>query len=832
MSRLPEPIRVLRVIARLNVGGPALHVSYLSRGLDSLGYETTLVAGRVGGSEGSMEYVAEELGVHPLYVPELQREISPVADAVAARRLLQLIRELRPDVLHTHTAKAGAVGRAAAAMAGSARPRAVVHTFHGHVLRGYFGPARTAAFRQLERGLARTTDALIAVSPEVRDDLVKLGVAPVEKIAVIRLGLDFDSRLATQPNARERLRRELGITEDAFVVAWLGRMTEIKRADDLLRSFALLRRGRDDAELLVVGDGPLRTGLESLARDLGISGHTHFTGFRGDVGDVYAAADVVALTSANEGTPVSVIEAQAAGLPVVSTAVGGVADVVVDGWSGFVVEPGGIEAIAGRLEELARDSSLRAAFGAFGRERAVARYGVPRLVDDVDRLYRELLQQAEPRRRSAIDGVARPLSPSLPALRVSPARTSLRIVLVSQYFPPEVGATQSRMQSFAEYLAERGHRVTVIAEFPNHPQGIIPPEYAGRLVEDDRSNAYRVLRVWVRATPEKTQMTRLSFYLSFMALATAVAPLAGRADVVLATTPPLFTGMAGLAIARMNAAPFVLDVRDLWPAAATSLMQISPGWQSRVAEEIERRLYRSAAIVTAVTRPFCVHIDAIRHAGSPTVLLPNGTIPQFFAAQNGASSNRLGVPNDRFLVTFAGMLGIAQALPTAVEAAQLVEDFSELLFVGDGPIKASLADQAREQGARNVHFHEQVPLDEVPPLLAASDALLVSLSAHPTFRQFVPSKLIDFMAVGRPVVLAAAGEAVRILEGAGGGIAVTPESPEELAQAIRWLADHPDDAARMGERGRAFALRRLRSTQAARLEQVLFDAVGIPVGAR
>jgi glycosyltransferase involved in cell wall biosynthesis len=383
------------------------------------------------------------------------------------------------------------------------------------------------------------------------------------------------------------------------------------------------------------------------------------------------------------------------------------------------------------------------------------------------------------------------------------------------------------MQSFAEYLAERGHRVTVIAEFPNHPQGVLPPEYRGRLVEIDRSNPYRVLRVWVKTSPEKTQMTRLSFYVSFMSLATALAPLAGPADVVLATTPPLFTAVAGLAIARMSAAPLVLDVRDLWPAAATSLMQISPGWETSVAEAIERMLYRAATVTTAVTRPFCDHIDALRDDGPPTVLLPNGTIPQFFVA--GSDAERRG---DRFLVTFAGILGIAQALPSVLDAAARLDGDAEFVFVGDGPVRASLMEDAQARGLTNVEFRPQVPLDAITPMLAASDALLVPLSAHPTFRQFVPSKLIDFMAVGRPVILAAAGEAVRILEHAGGGIAVAPESPEALADAVRWLADHPREAAQMGDRGRAFARRRLRSTQAERLEQVLFDAAGVPLGER
>lgn len=819
------------MIARLNVGGPALHVSYLSRELDRRGYETTLVAGRIGGSEGSMEYVADELGVDPLYVPELQREISPLSDAIASRRLLEIIREIRPDVLHTHTAKAGAVGRMAALMAGSARPSVVVHTFHGHVLRGYFSPAKTEAFRQLERWLARGSDALIAVSPEVRDDLVSLGVAPERKIAVVRLGLDFAARLAAPADARLRLREELGIGQDDFLVAWLGRMTEIKRADDLLRAFALGRARAPEAALLMVGDGPLRPELEALAGELGIAGRTYFTGFRSDVGSIYAAADAVALSSANEGTPVSVIEAQAAGLPVVSTDVGGVRDVVVDGSSGFVVPRGDLAALADRLARLT-DPEVRERMGAAGRHRATERYGVPRLVSDIDMLYRELLEQADRPSRRVVAGGPRPLAPAMPGLRVPRARRSLRIVLVSQYFPPEIGATQSRMQSFAEYLAERGHRVTVIAEFPNHPQGVMPPEYRGRVVEDDRSNPYRVLRVWVRTSAEKTQMTRLSFYLSFMGLATAVAPLAGRADVVVATTPPLFTAVAGLAIARLNGAPFVLDVRDLWPAAATSLLQIAPGWETRIAEEIERRLYRSAAAVTAVTTPFCKHIDRLRDAGPPSVLLPNGTIPQFFAADDDGARARLGIPPDRFLVTFAGTLGIAQALPSALEAAAELDGSAELLLVGDGPMKQILVDQAREQQLENVRFHPQVPLEDIPALLSASDALLVPLSAHPTFEQFVPSKLIDFMAVGRPVVVSAAGEAARLVERSGGGVVVTPESPADLARAIRKLAEQPAEAAQMGERGRAFARRRLRSTQAERLEQVLFDVTGVPLGRR
>jgi glycosyltransferase involved in cell wall biosynthesis len=398
-------IKVLRVIARLNVGGPTLHVAYLTRGLAPLGYETTLAAGRVGPNEGSMDYVAAETGVHPLYIGSLQRNLSVFADAAALLRLVRLIRSLRPDVLHTHTAKAGALGRAAALLAGQARPEAVVHTYHGHVLTGYFPRRMSTLYLQVERFLARASDALVAVSPEVRDDLVRLRVAPRSKFVVVRLGLDLERRTDAPGDARERVRREWRVGEDQFLVTWLGRMTEIKRVDDLLRAFADLRGRGVDAVLALVGDGPNREGLRRLAEQLGIAEFVRFTGFRRDVGSVYAASDAVALSSANEGTPVSLIEALAAGCPVVTTDVGGALDVVDHGRVGFLVPAGDTEAFADRLEELVRRPELRRELGAAGREHVLARYSVDRLVRDIDHLYRSLLGLA-PRRALPEDRAA------------------------------------------------------------------------------------------------------------------------------------------------------------------------------------------------------------------------------------------------------------------------------------------------------------------------------------------------------------------------------------------------------------------------------------------
>lgn len=823
---IDDPIRVLRVIARLNVGGPALHVAHLSSELDRLGYETTLVAGRVGEGEGSMEYFADELGVRPLYVDELQRDISAAPDAAAVSRLVQLIRDLRPDVLHTHTAKAGAVGRVAALLSGVARPPVIVHTFHGHVLRGYFTPGRARVFQQIERTLARSSDALIAVSPQVRDDLVDLGVAPAGKIAVIRLGLDLERRVASPPGSREAVRAELGVPPDALLVGWLGRMTEIKRTEDLLAAFAELRRRGVDAYLALIGDGPLRDPLFATAEKLGIADRTRFVGFREQVAEFYAAADVVALTSANEGTPVTVIESLAAGCPVVVTDVGGVRDIVKDGHSGFLVPAEDVGGIADRLERLGADAGLRARMGEAGRAWVLPRYSVPRLVEDVDRLYRTLLQLCEPVEQRVLTALDRPLTPTVPVAPPRRRRSErLRILLFSQYFPPEVGATQARMQAFAEHLAGQGHTVTVIAEFPNHPHGVIPKEYRGHLYQDDRSNPYRVLRVWVLASAEKTQLTRMQFYLSYMSLATAVAPLAGPADVVVATSPPLFTGLAGAMTARLNRAPLVLDVRDLWPAAAVSLGQISSKVALGFSEAVEEFLYREASAVTTVTRPFCAHIDGFRSEGPGTVLIPNGTLDLFFAEDGGTGREQLGIPAGDFLVTFAGMHGIAQGLPSVLDAAERLNGSARIAFVGDGPVKEELIGEAARRGLRNVSFHPQVPLERIPSILAASDALLVPLAAHPTFEQFVPSKMIDSMAVGRPVLLSAAGEAARLLDISGAGVAVPPEDPAALADAIGWLAAHPEEAERMGARGREFAERRMRSKQSERMEELLLDVV-------
>jgi glycosyltransferase involved in cell wall biosynthesis len=378
---------IVHVIARLNVGGAALHVLQLAHEQQARGHEVVVVAGTLASGEESMEYAAEGLGVRVLKLPALQRELSPRADAVAIARLRSLIRHRRPDILHTHTAKAGATGRIAALLAGDARPAVLVHTYHGHVLSGYFSGPREQLFRGIERLLARRTDTLVAVSEEVRDDLVRFGVARPGRFAVVPYGFALPEWGQADTDARSTIRRQLGLSDETFAIGWAGRLTAIKRPSDLIRTLRKVVDEGIDAVLVIVGDGELRLETEALSHELGVSDRTRFVGFQRDIRGWYAAVDASLLTSANEGTPVVAIESLAAERPVVATAAGGTATVVVEGESGYLLPIGDTDGLAQRLAELARDPELRARLGAKGAADVRSRFATGRMADELEAVY-------------------------------------------------------------------------------------------------------------------------------------------------------------------------------------------------------------------------------------------------------------------------------------------------------------------------------------------------------------------------------------------------------------------------------------------------------------
>lgn len=380
-------IDVVRIIARLNVGGPALHVLGLSTGLEGR-YRTLLVTGRVAPGE---EEVAVS-GVRRVVIPELGRAIRPWSDVVAFVKLVRLLRRVRPKIVHTHTAKAGALGRLAAVFAGVP---VRVHTFHGHVFRGYFSPGRSRIFIEIERLLARLTTCIIAVSPGQAEELSRrYRICARERIRVVPLGLELERfRPERNREAGEAFRREIGAGRSA-VVTIVGRLEPIKNHDMFLAvAAALVREGRD-VVFAVVGGGSEEARLRRVAEGLGIGGRVRFLGWRTDVERVYAGSDVVVLTSRNEGTPVSVIEALSSGRAVVATDAGGVREVLQDGRLGVIVGVDDVAAMAAAVGDLLDHPEARERLGSAGAAVAPVRYSARRLLDEVGELYDELLHPA------------------------------------------------------------------------------------------------------------------------------------------------------------------------------------------------------------------------------------------------------------------------------------------------------------------------------------------------------------------------------------------------------------------------------------------------------
>lgn len=400
----------------------------------------------------------------------------------------------------------------------------------------------------------------------------------------------------------------------------------------------------------------------------------------------------------------------------------------------------------------------------------------------------------------------------------------MNVLLVSQYFLPESGATQNRLAAFAHGLVERGHRVTVVCEQPNHPAGIFHPGYGKRPIATERAHAMTIHRLWVATSPRKTTARRLAFYGSF-ALGAAATVLSRRThDVCFASSPPLPGVLAVADASRMRRTPLVVDVRDIWPAAAQALGELSNRRVISALERAERRLYRQARRVTATTRPFCRHIDCV--AGTPkSVHLPNGALDDLVAWPDTDPP-----PRDEFVVGYAGNLGIAQGLQIALDAAQRLRGRAvRFALVGDGAVSAELRAGVAQRGLSDVvSVGPAIPVADVGSFLRDCDALLVPLRDHPLLEDFIPSKLYDAMAVGRPVLVAARGEAAALTTECGAGIVVDPEDGAGLAAAVERLVGDRRLAQQLGRAGRRSAADLTRSKQVDVLERVLCEAASRP----
>jgi glycosyltransferase involved in cell wall biosynthesis len=393
--------RVLRIFNRLVVGGPVLNVTYLTKYM-APEFDTLLVVGERESHEKSAEYLADQLGIQFIIVKGMGRSLNPASDYFAYRQLKDIIRKFRPDIVHTHAAKPGAVGRLAAASEGVP---VILHTFHGHVFHSYFNSAKSRFFINTERFLARKSDAIIAISEQQKKELARdFRIAPEEKFRVIPLGFDLDRFRVNPEEKRKKFRTEFSLDEDEIAIGIIGRLVPVKNHYLFMKAIKhVFDNTKRKVKAFIIGDGETRADLENVAREVNIPFSTEtaaehnyplvFTSWRSDVDGINAGLDIVCLTSFNEGTPVSLIEAQAANKPIVSTRVGGIADIVVEGETALLADIQDTERFCEHLLRLVEDDGFRQTLGQHSYKHVMEKFSYQRLVSDMSQLYYELLQE-------------------------------------------------------------------------------------------------------------------------------------------------------------------------------------------------------------------------------------------------------------------------------------------------------------------------------------------------------------------------------------------------------------------------------------------------------
>lgn len=397
----------------------------------------------------------------------------------------------------------------------------------------------------------------------------------------------------------------------------------------------------------------------------------------------------------------------------------------------------------------------------------------------------------------------------------------MRVLVLSQHFPPEITAASFRIRAFAEALADRGHEVEVVCPVPNHPRGVIEPGFRGRATVRRSVNGVRVRHLWVFARPRKTTLARLGYYGSYAAAASLAGPLMPRPDVVLASSPPLTVGVAGVASAAVHRCPLVFDVRDLWPESAVAFGELTDGRMVRGLERLERYLYRRSDLILTPNDAFR------RQIGSQTTtrveVAPNGTTRDWLTAgETEVDREELGLSPDRFVWAYAGNLGLAHPLDDAVDAAAALGDQFQLLVIGDGPRRAALVERASGLPPGSVEFRPLMPPAEAARHLRAADAVLVAERQPKT----VPAKLYDCAAIGRPVVAICGGELERVVTEKEIAVPVPLDDPTGLAEGLRRLRGDRALGGQLVERARSFAESHQRDRQAAEVARLLEELAG------
>ncbi|NND76666.1 MAG: glycosyltransferase [Flavobacteriales bacterium] len=393
--------KILRIINRFNLGGPTFNAAYLTKHMEHI-YETLLIGGMQDDLEDTSLHIIEDLDLKPFIIPRMFREIDLKNDLKALKMIKEIIREFKPDIVHTHASKAGALGRLAAIQL---KVPIIVHTFHGHVFHSYFGKLKTMMYKKIERYLAKRSSAIIAISKKQKEELVEMfKIASDEKVKVIQLGFELNKFSENMEEKRKDFRSKYNIREDTVAIGIVGRLVPIKNHAMFLRAMHAVKEiSKKKIRGFIVGDGDERKNIERLAKELGLSfsdgansddrDDLTFTSWLKNVDEVNAGMDIIALTSKNEGTPVSLIEAQASNKPIVTTNVGGIEDIVLVNETALLADPNDQEAFNKLILDLIENDELRAKMGSKGWEFVKEKFHYDRLVKDFDELYSSLLEQ-------------------------------------------------------------------------------------------------------------------------------------------------------------------------------------------------------------------------------------------------------------------------------------------------------------------------------------------------------------------------------------------------------------------------------------------------------
>lgn len=778
MMDVKEKIKVLRIITRLNIGGPSIHVSLLTKGLDPNRFRSILVSGSVSALEGDMSYVARNLGVKPVILRSLGREISLLSDLKTFISLLRIISRERPDIVHTHTAKAGTLGRIAVFIHNRFHRKKVlvVHTFHGHVLHGYFNRLKSQMFIWAERLQARFTDAIIVISESQSSELNrKYRIAPVEKFRTVRLGFDLQSfSLATR--LRGHFRKRIGVGPDVVLVGIVGRLVEIKNHRMFLDAAErMIQKGWNaPMKFVIVGDGELRQSLTSYSMAHGLADHVIFSGWIRDLLPVYADMDILVLTSINEGTPVSIIEAMASSVPVIATDAGGVRDLLgsartdLDGdgceirQRGVMCRQMDVDGLTKGIQFILSNPHVRTEICTDASSFVMRDYSKNRLFGQIESIYLDLLKDHSPERSATEPGKTLALQVTRP----------LKVLQVyKDYYPPVVGGVEGHINLLANGLRERGIKVEVLVSNTWAKLDIL------------HINGITVFKV--------PQLGRFASAPLNPSLPYWVRKLGSNADIIHFHFPNP-TGEVASLIAGLDKKTVVTYHSDIIRQAKLAKLY---------APLLHRFLKNSAAII-ATSPMYLQSSQVLRQFEDKCRIIPFGIDLGKFCPNSDIKrqSDRIRASFQTPIVLFIGRFRYYKGLYILLEAMKGVP--GTLLLIGIGPMEKELKERvAVDPDLRErVFFLGELPDEEVVHHLQSCDLfVLPSIFRSEAFGIV----LLEAMACGKPIISTELGTGTSFVNQHGEtGLVVPPNDPKALADAMNYLFAEPELRERLGKGAR------------------------------